>query len=209
MDPYKVTFETWNKVAKLYEENFMELSIYNESYDLFCHQISASDPTIFEIGCGPGNITQYLLQKIPNLNIDAIDIAPSMVALAQKNNPKAIVWIQDSREIDSVNSKYNAVVCGFCIPYLSQSDVSKLIFNCSNLLLDGGCIYLSFVEGDYLNSGYQTSSSGDKAYFYFHDLANIISILDNNGFNIINQLVAFYDRKNGEKEKHTILIAKK
>ncbi|WP_236010765.1 hypothetical protein [Flavobacterium chungangense] len=36
MDRYKETFETWNKIAKLYEDKFMNLNIYDETYDFFC-----------------------------------------------------------------------------------------------------------------------------------------------------------------------------
>lgn len=31
--PYQETFETWNKIAGLYEEKFMDLDLYNQSYD--------------------------------------------------------------------------------------------------------------------------------------------------------------------------------
>jgi hypothetical protein len=31
MDRYKETFETWNKVASLYQDKFMELDLYNDS----------------------------------------------------------------------------------------------------------------------------------------------------------------------------------
>lgn len=30
---YKETFEIWNKVASLYQEKFMNLDLYNDSYD--------------------------------------------------------------------------------------------------------------------------------------------------------------------------------
>ena len=33
MDKYEETFATWNKMASMYQEKFMELEIYNESYD--------------------------------------------------------------------------------------------------------------------------------------------------------------------------------
>lgn len=39
MDRYKETFETWNKVAIRYQEKFMDLDLYNESYDLICNSI--------------------------------------------------------------------------------------------------------------------------------------------------------------------------
>lgn len=35
MNNNQETYQTWNKVAKLYEEKFMDLALYDQSYDLF------------------------------------------------------------------------------------------------------------------------------------------------------------------------------
>jgi hypothetical protein len=35
MDKYSITFDTWNKVAQIYQEKFMDLDIYNDTYDAF------------------------------------------------------------------------------------------------------------------------------------------------------------------------------
>ena len=56
MDKYKETFKTWNKVASLYEDKFMDLDLYNNTYDYFCELVK-DNAKILEIGCGPGNIT--------------------------------------------------------------------------------------------------------------------------------------------------------
>ena len=36
MDKYQQTFETWNKIATIYQDKFMDLKLYDESYDFFC-----------------------------------------------------------------------------------------------------------------------------------------------------------------------------
>ncbi len=84
MDRYQETFETWNKVAKLYEDVFMHLDLYNDTYDIFCELITKENAHVLEIGCGPGNITRYLLEKKPDLLINGIDISPNMISLAEK-----------------------------------------------------------------------------------------------------------------------------
>ena len=87
MDSYQITFQTWNKVATLYQDKFMNVDLYNDTYDRFCELVEKPNPAIFEIGCGPGNITKYLLAKRPDFQIDAIDVAPNMIELAKANNP--------------------------------------------------------------------------------------------------------------------------
>lgn len=209
MDKYQETFETWNKLASLYEDRFMELDLYNVSYDFICDSIEKVNAKVLEIGCGPGNITRYLLAKRPDFDIFGIDIAPNMIELAKKNNPTASFAVMDSRNINEIHSKYDAIVCGFCLPYLSQADNHKFILDTNQILNKNGLIYLSFVEGDPTKSGFQEGSTGDRSYFYFHNLSEIKTKLIENNFDEFNVLKVDYKKSTGEKEIHTIITARK
>jgi SAM-dependent methyltransferase len=209
MDPYKETFETWNKVASLYQEKFMGLDLYNDTYDLICNAVIKNKATILEIGCGPGNITKYLLSKRPDFNIFGIDIAPNMIELAKINNPKANFAVMDSRNISEIETKYDAIVCGFCLPYLSETDSQKLIFEANYLLNDSGFLYLSFVEGDPNKSGFQAGSTGDRSYFYYHNLDQLKTQLLENSFEDLKIFKVEYKKSEKEQDIHTIITAKK
>jgi 2-polyprenyl-3-methyl-5-hydroxy-6-metoxy-1,4-benzoquinol methylase len=209
IDRYKETFETWNKIALQYQDKFMELDLYNKTYDFICNSITIEKAKILEIGCGPGNITKYLLSKRPNFDILGIDIAPNMIELAKGNNPTASFAIMDCRQIDELKTKYDVIVCGFCLPYLSQTDSVKFITDCYSLLNDNGLIYLSFVEGDPGKSNFQVGSSGNRIYFYFHTLQELTKQLIENKFDEIEIFKAKYKKSESEIDIHTILIARK
>ena len=49
MNPYQITFETWNKVAAAYQEKFMELDLYNDTYDAFCALIEKPMPGFLKL----------------------------------------------------------------------------------------------------------------------------------------------------------------
>lgn len=209
MDKYKETFETWNKVASLYQEKFMDLDIYNETYDFICNSIFKANAKILEIGCGPGNITKYLLSKRPDFDIYGIDIAPNMIELAKKNNPTADFTIMDIRQIDQLKTKYDGIICGFCLPFLSRADIQKLITDCYNLLNEEGLIYISFVEGDPNESGFKTASTGDRTFFNYHKLDDLTQQLSKNNLDPVKIFNVDFKRNETEFETHTILIAKK
>ena len=209
MDKYKETFQTWNKIASLYKDKFMDLDLYNDTYDAFSELITKRNSTILEIGCGPGNITKYLLEMRSDFKITATDIAPNMIALAKKSNIAADFNVLDSRDIGELKIEYDAIIAGFCIPYLSKEDCSKLIKDSSNLLTDTGVIYLSFVEGDYEDSNYQTGSSGDRIFFHYHNLNSFKKELEITGFKIIEIMHKKFEKSDKSEEIHTILIAKK
>jgi ubiquinone/menaquinone biosynthesis C-methylase UbiE len=209
MDKYLETFETWNKVAKLYEDKFMDLDLYNDTYDKFCELLPKQNPSILEIGCGPGNITKYLLNERPDFEILGIDISQNMIELAKIHCPSATFKVMDSREIENIKSKFDAIVCGFCLPYLSEFDVEKIIGDCENLLNENGIIYLSFVEGEKEKSGYQKGSSGDRTYFYYHTIENLTHQLKENSFDNLHFMRKNYSKNDKTEETHTIIIAKK
>ena len=100
-DKYKITHDSYNRLAKAYEEKFMENPLYIDSYDDFCRFVTKKNATIFDIACGPGNISKYLLNKRPDYQIFGIDVAPNMIKLAKKNNPTAEFQTMDCRDINS------------------------------------------------------------------------------------------------------------
>ena len=209
MDKYLETFETWNKVAKLYEDQFMDLDLYNDTYDDFCKLLLKKNPSILEVGCGPGNITKYMLAKRPDFEILGTDISPNMIGLAKKNCPNATFEIIDSRKIENIQQKFDAIICGFCVPYLSETDVAKFINDCGNLLNEKGILYLSFVEGEKDKSGYLENSIGDRTYFYYHDLENITNRLKLSNFEKQKLIRKSYLKSDKTQEMHTIIIAEK
>jgi ubiquinone/menaquinone biosynthesis C-methylase UbiE len=164
---------------------------------------------LLEIGCGPGNITKYLLNKRPDFTIFGIDVAPNMIELAKKNNPSANFSVMDVRKIDQLKSTFDGIICGFCLPYLSQSDCEKLISDSYNLLSEKGLIYISFVEGEADMSGFKIGSSGDRCYFYYHQLEELKKQLIVGQFEKLKTIKVEYKKNEVEKEIHTILIANK
>ena len=206
---YTETFKTWNKVASLYQDKFMDLDLYNDTDDFICSSISKDKAKLLEIGCGPGNITKYLLSKRPDFGVLGIDIAPNMIKLAIKNNPTASFAIMDSRKIDELKTKYDGIVCGFCLPYLSQTDSRKFMTDSYNLLNENGLIYISFVEGDPSKSDFQVGSSGDRSYFYFHNLDDLKTQLIENKFVELKTFKVEYKKSETQMDIHTILTAKK
>ena len=209
MDRYKETFETWDKVASLYQDKFMDLALYNDTYDFICNSITKTRAKILEIGCGPGNITKYLLSARPDFDIFGIDIAPTMIELAKKNNPTARFDIMDIRQIDEIKTKYDGIICGFCLPYLSQTDSQKLITDCYSLLNEEGLVYISFVEGNPNKSGFKTASSGDRTFFYYYSSDDLTQQLSKNNFDRLKIFTVDFKRNETEFETHTILTAKK
>lgn len=205
---YKTTHETWNKIAQVYENKFMGLSIYNQSYDAFLSGLPAH-ANVLDVGCGPGNIMYYINKKRPDLKLTGIDVAENMIAIAQKHNPAAHFLTLDSRDVLQLNSNYHGIIIGFCVPYLTLAHTIELIKNCAQLLTPDGVLYLSFVEPyNQHQTGLITNSLGDRVYFYYHELETIKEALIQHQFKIFDKHLIDFPRAD-HIEKHTILISRK
>lgn len=207
MDRYQVTIATWNKLANQYQDKFMDLDLYNDTYDRFCMLVEKQQAGILEIACGPGNITRYLLHKRPDFKITATDVAPAMVTLARENNPEADVVLLDCRELSSINKMFDGVVCGFCMPYLTKEDCRKLIQDCADVLSTGGVLYISVIEDDYGNSAMQASSDGQYSVFvYYHEAGYLTAFMEENDFGVSDVFRKPYRNADGSEAFHLILI---
>ncbi len=169
MDKSEQAAAIFDKLADLYAQKFMDVSLYHDSFDLFCAWVNRPNASILELACGPGNITKYLLQQRPDFKILGIDLAPNMIALAQENNPTANFQVMDCRAIDRLPQVFDAVMCGFCLPYLSKEEAIKLIADAALRVHATGVIYISTMEDAYSKSGWKKGSTGDEIYMHFHE----------------------------------------
>jgi len=199
----------FNKHAEAYQNRFMNVDLYKDSLNTFCDTITQKSPQVLDIACGPGNVAKYLLSRRPDLLLLGLDLAPKMIDLANRNNPNAHFEVMDCRSINKLVQKFHAVICSFCLPYISSADVNHLIHNIGNLLFEKSVLYISTIEGNYTNSGYKKSSQGDLVFMHYYDEAYLTKELKKNGFFIFDISRKENVTGNGEKMIDLIIIAKK
>lgn len=209
IDKSKQAAEVFNKNALLYENKFMNVELYHHAFDLFCSNIKSGNAHVLDIACGPGNITKYLLHKRPDLIILGIDLSPNMIDLAKKNNPTANFITMDSRAISTLQKKYDAIMCGFCLPYLSKQESIKLIEDAGLLLENNGVLFISTMEDDYAKSKYVKGSTGDELFMHYHQADYLCDALAKNNFEIVDIQHQPYPTEDGSKVIDLLILARK
>ena len=200
MNKNKNAVEVFNKLANIYQNKFMDVSLYSDTFDFFCNNIKNKHAQVLDIACGPGNITRYLLHKRPDLKITGLDLASNMIELAKTNNPKANFQLMDCKDISMIETKYDAIICGFYLPYLSKEEAVKLIADAAKLLNSKGLLYISTMEDEYGKSGFKKGSSGDAIFMHYHQADYLTVALNENQFAILN-----VDRKVDPMQDGTII----
>jgi len=199
----------FNKYAEEYQNRFMNVDLYKDCLNTFCDTIRQKSPKVLDIACGPGNFAKYLLRRRPDLLLFGLDLAPNMIDLAKRNNPNAHFEVMDCRLIDKLVQKFDAVICSFCLPYISSDEVNHLIHNIGSLLLEKSVLYISTIEGTYTNSRYEKSNKGDLMFMHYYNEAYLTKELKKNGISISDISRKENVIGNGKKVIDLIIIARK
>ncbi|MGJ8662745.1 MAG: class I SAM-dependent methyltransferase [Marinicella sp.] len=185
MEKYQETLRTFDAVAEKYWDKFKDFELYQPTYDWFCELLPTGSLNLLEVACGPGNVSRYLLNKNPNMNLIGIDLAPNMIAQAIRHNPTAIYKIMDCLSIQQLEQNFEAIMCGFCLPYLNEQDAYSLLDTMIGMLKPNGILYISTTSGEAHNEGYQSSkSSPGSVYVHYHDIESIKQRLLESGMTI-------------------------
>ena len=201
--------DAFDKSAKIYQDKFMDVSLFAGTFNIFCDNIAINNAAILDIACGPGNISRYLLDRKPDYDVLGIDLSPNMLRLAQNNNPGAKFQLMDCREISNIEKRFEGVMCGFCLPYLTPKEASELIANVSSLLKPNGVFYLSTMEEDEnTKSRFQISSSGDRVYVNYHREDDLTRAFRENNFEVINLTRFSSPDKDGSIITDLVIIGK-
>jgi 2-polyprenyl-3-methyl-5-hydroxy-6-metoxy-1,4-benzoquinol methylase len=195
----------------VYNAAFMDTSMYHASFDRFLEALTLPDAEVLELGCGPGNITRYLLAQRAELRVLGTDLAPRMLELARTNNPGATFELLDARQIIRLDRSFDAIVCGYCLPYLTPEECRTLVRDASQLLRPEGVLYLSTIEGDPARSGFKTPSSGtgEAAYIQYYETGFLTRLIEGHGFSILHIEHVRYSGRDGNPTTDVIIVARR
>jgi 2-polyprenyl-3-methyl-5-hydroxy-6-metoxy-1,4-benzoquinol methylase len=211
MNQFEISVLRFNDFANEYAERFMNIESYIPAVDKFCACFSEIDPEILELACGPGNFTRYLKSQFPKSNILAIDLAPKMIEIARRLVKDVDFKVLDVRNLSRIEKEFDAIMCSFCLPFLSYEDTFKLIYDCSLKLKTGGVIYISTMEGDESLAGFEptTFSGKSEIYFNYHKQKDLENALFQNGFTIKELIKQDYHEPGGGLLTDMIFVALK
>jgi cyclopropane fatty-acyl-phospholipid synthase-like methyltransferase len=207
VDKTREAIEVFNNVAEWYNEKFSALDLYDDTYDLLLSLINKPNARVLELGCGPGNIAKYLLAKRTDLQILGTDLAPNMIKVAKEVNPSAQFELLDCRDVWKLKGTFDAIVIGFCMPYLPKEECEILIKDCGEKLNEKGVLYFSAIEGENKRSGYEYSSDGkSKCFVNLHEESYLQKALNENRLKTEKIFRKKYSKGN-TTQTHLIIIA--
>lgn len=210
-DLSKDASKIFDQMSESYQSKYMNVDKYAKFLTLFCDLISPINASIFEVACGPGNVTKFILTQNPKLKITSTDMSSNMIALAKKNNPSIEAYTFDMRKLDLIPQKFNGIVSSFGLPYLNKDESFKFLASVYKRLFDGGALYLSATQGDYEDSKFNSSSSNPnvKMFIHLYDKEKVKSNLISIGFKIEMCESIQYENQSGDSVEEFVILATK
>ena len=88
---------------------------------------------VLDVGCGAGNYTLKLLERLPNLNVTLVDLSRPMLDRAvQRVQPKTIGRVEaiqsDIRELDLGEGRFDIILASAVLHHLRSDDEWRAVF---------------------------------------------------------------------------------
>ena len=185
MDTCQISVNTFDRFAERYAQKYLALDTYDDYYRQFCLHVSRQGANVLDVACGPGNVSAYLVRERPDLQVLGIDLAPSMVRLAQTHVLSASFLVHDCRHLADLGRVFDGIAYAFGLNYLNKEDAEQFFESLSKVLAPNGVLYLSTMSGPAEHSGLETSSSGDQIYVYYRPKQEIEQLVQRAGLELV------------------------
>lgn len=210
LDKTSKTIETYNHHASDYEHKFMDFASYKNKVKDFC-EILKRQARVLDVGCGPGNVAKMLAEPDKEFEVLGIDLSSEMIKRARVNviSPRVQFLVRDIRDMGLEGKEYDAVIASFCLPHLTNEEAEKLIKDVSMVLVKGGFLYLSCMEGS--KSGFETTSFSLDEFIFFNYYSEefIQRVLTKNNLRLMQLQRDIYIESDGSETIDMFFFAKK
>ena len=154
---------------------------------------------IVDMGCGPGNSTQILVQRWPDAMVTGIDNSPAMIEKAKKDFPNQN-WVLLDAGKDEINEKFDLVFSNAAIQWMpNHPELFKKFYNTLN---DNGLIAIQLplfwgmpigkaIKNIAEESRWNALLKGVSALFTIHDYSYYYDLLSQS-FNSIEMWETHY-----------------
>ncbi len=176
----------WNKVAKFYSP---AMKSSESGYKVLVNEVLpylTKDMKVLEIGCGTGQLTFLLADKVDKLI--ATDFSENMISICKKNNEcKNVKFkVEDAHDLTFSDDKFDAVVIANVMHIVPNSD--KVLSEIKRVLKKDGILFAPIFTTDTSKFNFRIwflEKIGFKVYKKFSD-KQYIKYMGNNGIKIIS-----------------------
>lgn len=181
----KKAVEIYNVIAEDYAKRFDPIEsdddlIFPNSF--LSHLLPNSH--VVDLGCGTGFSAGYF--KKSGMRSEGIDLSKSMVEIAKRNYPDINFFVDDVRSF-APKKEVDAVWAGYSLFHFEQVSLEKTLEKIKTYLKPNGILGIVMQEGEGEIEYEEPFLPEEKIYIHLYNEKQLKEILDNHGFEIIEQ----------------------
>lgn len=176
----KLVIDTYNKIVNEYENEYG--NDYSDALfiDTFLNSLNGKE--VLDIGCGLGNLTNYMKEK--GFNLTGIDLSDEMLNFA-KSKYKDITFLKMNMNDIKFDKKFDGISFLYSLFHLSKKEVVNALPKYYNLLKDDGKMLLIMQEGDGEKIVDEPLNKNLKMFVNYYSLDEIKKVLEEANFKVI------------------------
>ncbi len=201
------TILAYNRNALRFNAKFADFAAYKEKIVEFQKGFIPKSAKILDLGCGPGNNITTLQSLDDSYSFTGVDLSNDLLDIAKVNHPTCTFIHQNICTL-KVEEQYEIILASFCVVHLIHAETEGLIKYISESLVQGGNLYLSFMEGS--SSGFEsTSFSEDEVFYNYYQVSDIVKMLKDCGLEVKEMSTQDYPEQDGSSTTDVFIYASK
>ncbi len=172
MEPFEasVVGAAYDAVADDYAEAFaddlLQLPRDRLVLEAFVERIAAGE-SVLDLGCGPGQVGQYLAER--GLRVVGMDLAQQMLLVARRRTGNGCLLRGDMRAIPFRSASFSGVVAFYSVQHLQRSALGAALADIHRILKPSGTLVVATHLGEgevYVNEflGHDIDTVGGTLY---------------------------------------------
>jgi len=186
----------YSEYCSQFDEKIGSLNIYHESYTNFIKNAKRKS-NLLDLACGPGNVSLFVKNILPGIDITCSDLSLEMLDLAKKKIGNAKFYKSDILNIEIPNRKYDLIICAFGIPYIESNELEKFVSEINRYSEKGTSVYISCMEGKSIEKEIMGFADFQTVSVQRHQKEDITNSFKKFNFKLTNYSTQNYTEPNG------------
>ena len=195
----------YSKYATQFNTKIGALTLYDNSYKEFVDAAPVKT-NLLDLVCGPGNVSHFIQNLIPDLQISCVDLSQEMLELAKGKLKQAKFYKSDILNLDIPENKYDLIVCAFGLPYVNREDIALFARQISNFAHPETSVYISCMKGNSSQLENVSFGENEKLLIHYHQRESLELAFQSEGFNVISYIEQDYPEQDGSISTDMIFV---
>jgi len=178
----RTTIESYNKTAEEYYKIVSSFEILPELEDFMSQVIEKGK--ILDLGCGPGHHSRIFADN--GFDVVGIDLSKEMIAIAKKEVPNVQFEVMDILKLLFSKNTFNGIWASASLLHIDKADFPKALTSLSEVIKDGGVLYISLKEGHGEKVIKDIRYHEVKKFYSYYSEVELKVLLESSGFEILD-----------------------